>query len=316
MPSMLAVMSISVILKRNKNPPDDVMDGSSLDEAFKLFESTYKQQPSSGQDELLKSIIHNAVTDHYQKGSAWLTKGSPILSWIIDLNDPEVTGWFLDEELAQLRDRMKALPSPDEHFAYSVNRFAKANTAEEYQTILETVPCRLPNVAYDRTKHFDAAWVNFVIQAMLALFGCYSNLDSCCNFREGWFDSNIWAPLIDHCLLGLDGVVVQRKEIKCFALKLIGNNNLRYDAIIHTARDFAPIEYAAIEVSRSIENEESLPAKKYVSDGTKLVTGMHSMLRRLHMLVDRDEEAIKDLQVVGMLNEGKRQDILFIVYIY
>lgn len=103
----------------------------------------------------------------------------------------------------------------------------QANTAEEYQTILETVPCRLPNVAYDRTKHFDAAWVNFVIQAMyvtsklcfcplllidrrLALFGCYSNLDSCCNFREGWFDSNIWAPLIDHCLLGLDGVVVQR----------------------------------------------------------------------------------------------------------
>lgn len=103
------------------------MDGSSLDEAFKLFESIYKQQPSSDQDELLKNIIHNAVTDHYQKGSAWLTKDSPILSWIIDLNDPEVTGWFLDKELAALRGRMKALPSPDEHFAYSVNRFAKVS---------------------------------------------------------------------------------------------------------------------------------------------------------------------------------------------
>lgn len=107
-----------------------------------------------------------------------------------------------------------------------------------------------------------------------------------------------------------------RKEIKCFALKLIGNNNLRYDAIIHTARDFAPIEYAAIEVSRSIENEESLPAKKYVSDSTKLVTGMHSMLRRLHMLVDRDEQATKDLQVVGMLNEGKHQEVLSTVYVH
>jgi hypothetical protein len=49
-----------------------------------------------------------------------------------------------------------------------------------------------------------------LIDHRLALFGCYGNLDSCCNFREGWFDSNIWAPLIDHCLLGLDGVVVQR----------------------------------------------------------------------------------------------------------
>lgn len=54
MPSMLAAMSISVILKLSKTPSDDVMDGSSLDEAFKLFESIYKQHPSSDQDELLK----------------------------------------------------------------------------------------------------------------------------------------------------------------------------------------------------------------------------------------------------------------------
>lgn len=46
----------------------------------------------------------------------------------------------------------------------------QAKTAKEYQTILETVPCRLPNVEYDRTKHFDAAWVNFVIQAMYVDF--------------------------------------------------------------------------------------------------------------------------------------------------
>jgi hypothetical protein len=109
------------------------MDESSLDGAFKLFESTYKQHPSSDQDELVKTIIHNAVTDHYQNGSAWLTKDSPILSWIIDLNDPEVTGWFLDKEFAELRDRMKALPSPDGHFAYSVNRFAKASERNSNQ---------------------------------------------------------------------------------------------------------------------------------------------------------------------------------------
>lgn len=30
------------------------------------------------------------------------------------------------------------------------------------------------------------------------------------SLREGWFDCNPWAFLIDQCLLGLDGVLVQR----------------------------------------------------------------------------------------------------------
>lgn len=96
-----------------------------------------------------------------------------------------------------------------------------------------------------------------------------------------------------------------RKEIKCYALKLIGNHGPRYDAIIHTPRELDPIEYAAIEVSRSAESDESLPSKKYQTDSTKLVTGLHSMLRRLHILVDRDADTMKKLQVVGMLNAGE-----------
>lgn len=50
----------------------------------------------------------------------------------------------------------------------------------------------------------------------LALFGSYGNLLTCATFREGWFDSNIWSPLIDHCLLGLDGIVVQRYVLSHF----------------------------------------------------------------------------------------------------
>lgn len=50
----------------------------------------------------------------------------------------------------------------------------------------------------------------------LALFGSYGNLLTCAAFREGWFDSNIWSPLIDHCLLGLDGIVVQRYVLSHF----------------------------------------------------------------------------------------------------
>lgn len=96
-----------------------------------------------------------------------------------------------------------------------------------------------------------------------------------------------------------------RKEIKCYALKLIGNHGPRYDAIIHTPRELDPIEYAAIEVSRSAESDESLPSKKYLTDSIKLVTGLHSMLRRLHILVDRDVDTIKELQVVGILNAGR-----------
>lgn len=59
-------------------------------------------------------------------------------------------------------------------------------------------------------------WVPTLTDYRLALFGSYGNLLTCATFREGWFDSNIWSPLIDHCLLGLDGIVVQRYVLSRF----------------------------------------------------------------------------------------------------
>ncbi|KAL0635500.1 hypothetical protein Q9L58_005548 [Maublancomyces gigas] len=307
--------------KRSKssNPPsrekaEKVTKGPSLKRAFKLFvlnyESMEKKTRFSSSENILEDRIYQKVTTLFSVKSSWLTRDSSILLWIIDLQDPVVTTWFLCDELEELRSWTMPLPEPDKFFAHSVNRFFQAKTTEDYQNILETVPYRLADEAYDRQKYFDAGWVNFVVQAMLALFGSYGNLLTCATFREGWFDSNIWSPLIDHCLLGLDGIVVQRKEIKCYALKLIGNHGPRYDAIIHTPRELDPIEYAAIEVSRSAESDESLPSKKYLTDSIKLVTGLHSMLRRLHILVDRDADTIAELQVVGILNAGLNMQII------
>lgn len=88
---------------------------------------------------------------------------------------------------------------------------------------------------YNRSKHFDAAWVNTVILSMcvflsfpstlfvysvgrdyllinnrLSILESPNNLLLHPNLREGWFDCNPWAFVIDHCLLGLDAVLVQR----------------------------------------------------------------------------------------------------------
>ncbi|RPB17678.1 hypothetical protein P167DRAFT_7322 [Morchella conica CCBAS932] len=153
------------------------------------------------------------------------------------------------------------------------------------------------------------------------------------NLREGWYDCNPWSFLIDQCLLGLNGVLVQRqapplpsppppahhllllrplipnsKEILCLALKLASPLPARrFDAIIHTLAESPVLEYGAIEVAKSFE---SVHARKWSSDSSKLVLALHAMLARLRGAVENDPEAVRRLQVVGLMNAGLRMQIM------
>lgn len=75
----------------------------------------------------------------------------------------------------------------------------------------------------------------------------------------------------------------------------------RFDAIFQAPDDEGSPEFGAIEVLSSVKGP---PQKKNVTDNAKLVIGLHAMLRRLHQLVDNDEDTIRRQQVIGILNTG------------
>lgn len=75
----------------------------------------------------------------------------------------------------------------------------------------------------------------------------------------------------------------------------------RFDAIFQALDDDSSPEFGAIEVLSIVKGP---PSKNQISDNTKLVIGLHAMLRQLHRLVDNDEDAVCKLQVIGILNTG------------
>lgn len=91
------------------------------------YENMEKKTRFSSSENILEDRIYQKVTTLFSVKSSWLTRDSSILLWIVDLQDPVVTTWFLDDELKELRSWTMPLPEPDKFFAYSVNRFSQVS---------------------------------------------------------------------------------------------------------------------------------------------------------------------------------------------
>lgn len=81
----------------------------------------------SSSENTLEDRVYQKVVTLFSAKSSWLTKDNSILLWVVDLQDPVVAGWFLDDELEELQSWTIPLPVPDKHFAYSVNRFSQVS---------------------------------------------------------------------------------------------------------------------------------------------------------------------------------------------
>ncbi|KAI5850384.1 hypothetical protein DFP73DRAFT_591242 [Morchella snyderi] len=252
------------------------------DPPYKEFVAAYKSIPE--ESKFVFSETGRVLEDVVFENASVLTEKHTAHLWVVDLDHPVVTSWFRQKELEELRDQMLPMPELDEPFLASMARFSHADTTEEFRRIVEEVPYRPKGEAYDRAKHFDAAWVNIVILSMLSILESPNNLLHYPNLREGW------------------------KEILCLALKLASPLPARrFDAIIHTLAESPVLEYGAIEVAKSFE---SVHARKWSSDSSKLVLALHAMLARLRGAVENDAESVRRLQVSGLMNAGLRMQIM------
>lgn len=80
----------------------------------------------------------------------------------------------------------------------------------------------------------------------------------------------------------------------------------RLDGVVRTVEDEA-YEYAGIEVAKKWQDHTS---SKSLNDSRKLIRALRDMLRRLHGRVNNRKDVVHKLQVVGLLNQGLRLQVL------
>jgi hypothetical protein len=79
---------------------------------------------------------------------------------------------------------------------------------------------------------------------------------------------------------------------------------LKFDGIVATRTNSRRNrrEHAAIEVSKAAINVGS---KKWETDVSKIMRGIHAMLHNLRDLVDHDPDTVHKLQVPGLVHAGR-----------
>lgn len=241
-------------------------------------------------------------------------------AYVLDTSNKEMRGWFTRREWEEILQQVPALPPVDTVLVDSLVRFDRVRTVERLREVISTTSFLPPDTNYDRAIHFNAEWAEMVIRSVLILLETDTNPLSAKTHAEDWFSMQIWAPIIDKCFIGIPGMEVQRKEIACIATARRRNRDRssedraatgpRLDGIVHTAEDDT-YEYGAMEVGKKWNGVNSTKSQ---GDGAKLIKCLRDMLRRLHERVDNRADVIHKLQVVGLLTQGLRCQLLRICH--
>ncbi|KAL0631810.1 hypothetical protein Q9L58_009320 [Maublancomyces gigas] len=247
---------------------------------------------------ILEDIIFHSVR-FAPPDSKWI-KNNPILHWILDLKCDDVKKWFSKAERAEIMSMGPPLPPRDAGFEFAVERFPKVpESFEQLLDITESLT-RPAGTPYVRATHCNATYSNHAAIAILRVIESYN---SCSwlgpqDLREGWF-TNIWQPLVDHCLHSIPSFAIFRTDIKSSSSV---DNNYRFDGILRAKLQNSTVyELGCIEVARV---PKATAATKGETDTSKLISGLHDMLGVLERSVDSGEETMKSLQVVGIQNIG------------
>ncbi|KAH8144523.1 uncharacterized protein LAJ45_11463 [Morchella importuna] len=242
--------------------------------------------------------LEDTLHTHLQQApasSVLLTHG------IIDRDDAEAAALFTTAEMRAISALAPRPPEQDAAFEYACARYTGGRGDAEWYRVVSETPPRPAGVRYERGVNFNATYVNHAVGAIL---GNMEHLAETCSFapepNEGWFDANIWAPLIDYCFKDLHGVSLSRKEIMSRAAP-----HFRFDGILlqHQSGQGAR-EYGAIEVGRN-----TLGTKRH-TDKLKLVHILHAMLHRLAAEVGGRWEVARGLETVGVHCVGSSVQIL------
>lgn len=172
-------------------------------------------------------------------------------------------------------------------------------TVTDLRQITESSP-RPSGVQYDRKSNFNATYVNSAASLILSVIEQNNKNESfgMQGHREGWYGSQLWSAILDHCMHEMDNFTVSRSEIQSKS----GCPKKRFDAIFLGLAGAEITEFGAVEVARTAD---VLVPGKLACDEEKLRDVMAAMLTALLVHVDHDTEASKLLQVVGVQQVGE-----------
>ncbi|CUS09193.1 unnamed protein product [Tuber aestivum] len=234
----------------------------------------------------------------------------PAQLFILDTSDPEVQGWFSEDEWNEITARLSPLPGPDQTLVDSFNRFYPVNTTTMLREALKSglIP---DGATYDQTLHSTLQWAETAIRKFLMLLEA-PNDPLIQSHLESWYGYNIWSDILDAGLLDLKGMTIERKKPTCDSSTQCSNRQRlkstesiklgnRLDGIIRTL-GHAPLVYGGMEAGATITGGVTAPRR--LGDNFKLVKCLRDMLSQLHEEVNGDSSITRLVQVVGIFTSG------------
>jgi hypothetical protein len=225
---------------------------------------------------------------------------SLVRSFILDVSDRMVKGWFRQDEWQVIIDHVLPLPDSDKRLLDVLNRFDSVKSINDLSKLLGNGwNGWLPEGEGDER----CPWIHQVLTSFLIhLKAPDSPLTR--SHDEGWYRGHIWTPMIDFCVLDIANLTLRRTEVPSTAVAGRRNQNRqgestrtrlgrRHDGIFSTI-GHDPVEFGAIEDGARYGGMWST---KWLTDDSKLVKSLHDMLRRI---LERNK-VTSVVQTVGFL---------------
>jgi hypothetical protein len=277
----------------------------SFDHSFVAFDDELKWRLPSGKT--VEDTIHDSLAE--DRLSA--TQQSMLHNWILDVSSPKVKALFSKGDWAAIEACVPRLPAVNKEFEQFLGRFSGVKTVSALQDVIYDTPIRCL-AAHDEALLSDIEWARCVVSQFLRLWKSECKPFSSTHL-EDWYTNNIWCRLLDDCLLTLQHVHLERKEVACQSSSLRRNRKRedaadrqksapRLDGLLRGNHDTSH-EFCAIEAAPSLPCGPM--STKWLRDRLKLVIVLRDMLCRLISVSGHDAAVVQHLQVVGISFAGR-----------
>ncbi|KAM3066479.1 hypothetical protein ACMFMG_011978 [Clarireedia jacksonii] len=298
--------TVDSALDKQDSPAIEVSDTKRLQEVLGCLEDSRISLTNTNKMLLTHSNIYlqDIMLDHAQRTS----KIKPIHFGVLDAESITALD-LIREDCEQITNCVEESPHSlgfhQSCFRPSESMRRSANSYEHSCEIERTMSHR-----------GDIKWIGDVSCHVVKLLG-NSGMIMDEELSEGVWDCLVYPRFLDEVFCEIPELVLQRKEISLTAIRYQPYsyfiNEPRYDAIARRRKLSADgssqscYELLVLETSRKWEGEL---AGKWLNDFDKLVGGLRAMLCHIGELVQNDPTVMKKIKVVGILQAGRRHQLL------
>ncbi|CAG8532821.1 23530_t:CDS:2 [Dentiscutata erythropus] len=314
---LIPVEECEEIDHRNRNPiqstnandngiNEDELEISDLTE----FDSTYRNLDPQKMWRLKSgTIVEKVIYEHARN----LTYESCLHSFIISDVDNKAMSLFSKEDWNEILSfEVKKMPNIDSSIINLMKKYSVTDLSKFRKVIFE--PFLPTSTSYSNKAHFDLNYINLAYRIMHTFWEADDNFALDSSKLEGWYQLNIWGLLIDTAfrnssfnLIRVDGMSRASSDRKNQTNREMNRKKIgrKGDGIFRLKG--SRLEFGAIETGREWEGEHG---RKYIKDSLKLRKMLHDMLIQLSKECYNDENILRKLQTVGILNSANRLQLL------